>query len=839
MSDFPHQIDTFSVEAEQSLIGALLIDPDSFDSLADRVSADDFYVDAHRRIFRHVSTIAGAGKAVDVLTVMDAAERAGDLERIGGLAYLGEIANATPSAANAARYAEIIRERAMLRRLLAATVEISDLAMEPGASIEEKIDFAQARVMALSDAKAKQHEPVLASAVLSAVIQRMEDGGMAKPVTPTGFVDLDARMNCGMRGGDLIILAARPGMGKAQPLDSSILLTDGTWRRMGDIAVGDAIASVDGAESRVVGVFPQGVKQVFKISFSDGRSTFACKEHLWSVMYRDWAEPRVVDTGMLMEMLGKKRYQNRLSIDVVSGNFGGGSLPIDPYVLGVLLGDGGITGNAVRFSSADEEIVQEVHRRLSGFAEVRKVYGKYAYSIVSKGAKGRSFKDGCRLPFGRRYPAQLKHNDLHMYRPRIVYPVRDALAQLGLQGLGSSQKFIPSVYFSACREDRLELLRGLMDTDGWAEAHASVRFTSSSKQLAEGVQRLVRSLGGLCSITQKNTTFTSKGEKRAGMVAWVCRIRHERAEEFFRLERKSVRAVRGRNSSVRLNVASIEECGEAETQCIQVSHHSRLYVTDEYTVTHNTALAVQIATHVACELGKPALFCSQEMPNEQLASRAVGVIGRVDLGRFARNEMTEDDWSRLSFAASKLHTAQLYFDEQPSLRLLDVRNKARSVKRKAGTLGLLVVDYLQLMVGDGKAAQENRNAEIEKISRGLKSLAKELDIPVIALSQLNRELERRPNKRPQMSDLRDSGAIEQDADAILFIYRDEVYNPDSPDVGMAEVIVGKCRSGRAGGHVGMAYTGEYTRFENAEHGWQPQSGHSRAGGGRRYGGDGD
>ena len=435
MMDDPQAVRTFSIEAEQSLLGSLLIDGEAFDRISDRVEESDFYAGSHRCVFRLISGLAAAGRGIDVLTVWDAAERGGFIDQVGGLAYLGEMANSALSSANIVRYAEIVRERAMLRRLLATSDEINAIAMEVGSGVEEKIDLAQAKMLALSDAKTRTHEPVRAAAVLENVIQRMEGGGMAKPVTPTGFVDIDKRLNGGMRGGDLIIVAARPGMGKS-------------------------------------------------------------------------------------------------------------------------------------------------------------------------------------------------------------------------------------------------------------------------------------------------------------------------------------------------------------------------------------ALALQLAGYVACELNRPALFCSQEMPNEQLAARAVGVLGRVDLGRFARNEMLEDDWTRLSFAAQKIHSAELYFDEQPSLRLLDVRNKARQVRRRCGSLGLVVVDYLQLMVGDGKGANENRNAEIEKISRGLKAMAKELDIPVIALSQLNRELERRPNKRPQMSDLRDSGAIEQDADTILFIYRDEVYNPDSPDAGMAEILVGKCRAGRAGGFIGMAYVGE-------------------------------
>ena len=179
--------------------------------------------------------------------------------------------------------------------------------------------------------------------------------------------------------------------------------------------------------------------------------------------------------------------------------------------------------------------------------------------------------------------------------------------------------------------------------------------------------------------------------------------------------------------------------------------------------------------------------------------------------------MTSEDWNSLTAAIAKIDAMQLYLDDQGGLRLLDVRMKAKTIKRRHG-LHVMVVDYLQLMEGEG----DNRNAQIEGITRGLKALAKELDIAIILLSQLNRELEKRPNKRPQASDLRDSGAIEQDADAVIFLYRDEVYHPDSMDRGICEVDVALCRQG-APGRAALAYVGAQTRFENLMQGWRPGS----------------
>jgi replicative DNA helicase len=182
-------------------------------------------------------------------------------------------------------------------------------------------------------------------------------------------------------------------------------------------------------------------------------------------------------------------------------------------------------------------------------------------------------------------------------------------------------------------------------------------------------------------------------------------------------------------------------------------------------------------------------------------------------------KLEDDDWSRMTHALGRLNDAPIFIDETAALNSLELRSRARRLHRQNGGLGLIVIDYLQLMSSptSGKGGGgENRATEISEISRSLKALAKELQVPVIALSQLNRSLEQRPNKRPIMSDLRESGAIEQDADLILFIYRDEVYNPDSQDKGKAEIIIGKQRNGPIGA-VALAFRGEYTRFENLAH----------------------
>jgi replicative DNA helicase len=227
-----------------------------------------------------------------------------------------------------------------------------------------------------------------------------------------------------------------------------------------------------------------------------------------------------------------------------------------------------------------------------------------------------------------------------------------------------------------------------------------------------------------------------------------------------------------------------------------------------------TGLALNVACNAAEDYS--VLVLSMEMPRAQLHDRNIASLGQIPLSHLLRpSQMNDQDWENLTFAAAKIERLNLFLDDQGGLRLFDVRMKAKGVKRKHG-LDLLVVDYLQLMEGDG----DNRNAQIEGITRGLKALAKELGVGIVLLSQLNRKLEERPNKRPMPSDLRDSGAIEQDADAVIFLYRDEVYNPDSRDVGICEVDVALCRQG-APGRVALSYIGEQTRFESLTRAWMP------------------
>jgi replicative DNA helicase len=780
-----------SIEAEQSVLGGLLLDNAAWDRIADFLAQSDFYRYDHRLIFEHIGRLIASTRPADVVTVYEALTTSGKAEEVGGLAYLNALAQNTPSAANIRRYAEIVRDRAVLRRLVSVADEISADAFNPqGKEVRQLLDEAESKVFSIAEDGARGTQGFLEiGPLLTQVVERIDTlYHTANPSdvtgTPTGFVDLD-RMTSGMHGGELIIVAGRPSMGKAQPLDARVRTLSG-WKRMGDLAVGDALASVDGEPSMVTGIYPQGERQVYRVRFSDGRSAECCDEHLWRVHFSGWAQPRVVDTGQLRSLLTRKRYQNRLWIDLPSGDFGHDeALPVDPWVLGALLGDGAIGGTSVRFSVKAQETLDRMRARAG---------------------------DDMRLEYAGQYDCRVKRCPAAETpaRPR-VNPIEHALERLALWGRTSYDKFIPRAYLDAAKPARLDLLRGLLDTDGWVEPWGTVRYSTASERLARDVCELVRSLGGWCTVSAKNTWLTRDGVRQAGATAYQCTISHPDPQSLFLFEGARERLERGRTRRKMPVVVSIERTRVAPTQCISVSHPLRLYLTDDYVVTHNTAFSMNIGEYVAVEYGLPVAVFSMEMPGTQLVMRMLGSVGRLDQHRMRTGRLTDEDWPKLTHAVQKMSEAQLFIDETGGLNPMELRSRARRLARQCGKLGLIIVDYLQLM--SGSSTGENRATEISEISRSLKGLAKELDVPVIALSQLNRSLEQRPNKRPVMSDLRESGAIEQDADVILFIYRDEVYNPDSPDKGTAEIIIGKQRNGPIG-PVRLTFLGQYTKFDN-------------------------
>lgn len=787
-----------ALEAECALLGSMILDQRVISDVVEIIKGgEDFSKPGHSAIYEALVYLYDHNIPVDIVQVTQRLEDMQQLETLGGVDYLVMLAESVPSATSAPYYAKTVREKAMLRSLIDVAGRTLHTAYTTSDPVEEQLDTAEQAIFSLAEAKTTGEATDL-NTLLQETYQKLEnhDGKVISGLA-TGFMRLD-ELTSGLQNGEMIIVAARPSMGKAQPLSARVLTRAG-WKPMGDLKVGDALASVDGAPSQVVGVYPQGERQVYRMTFSDGRSTECCAEHLWAVHYRTWPAARVVTTEKLMSMLQSKRYRNRLWVETFSGDFGSDEgLPVDPWLLGVLLGDGSIGGASARFSTADEELKEKVPATAGEGFEPTHV-GGYDDRIKQRGGAHREGVQGVELN-----------------------PIKTALESLGLWGCDSFRKFIPEAYKLGSKASRLRLLEGLIDTDGWVEKWGSLRLATSSRRLADDVVELVRSLGGTGSWTKKETSYTYKGRKLAGEPAYVCNLQPREPELLTLVNHKRERLARGRRRMRRLNISSIEPTRVTQTQCIAVSHASHLYVTDDFIVTHNTAFAVNIAEHIACELKQPIAVFSLEMSKQQLAQRILCSRSRVDSHRLRTNMLRDDDWVDLQRACGELSDAPMYIDDTPGLNLLALRAKARRLAARHH-IRCIVVDYLQLMSGP---KSDSREQEVSAISRGIKALARELSVPVICLSQLNRGPESRDGHRPRMSDLRESGSIEQDADVVLMLHREDYYHrgdPEHTDNNIAEVIIAKQRNGPTD-IVKLQFDGGTTRFNNLAGGDQGDMG---------------
>jgi replicative DNA helicase len=728
----PMRIPPHNLDAERAVLGAILLEGrETLPRVIELLKPSDFYTDAHRLTYQGMLTLFNRSEPVDVLTLTEELRRSDQLEIAGGPAALALLVEQGSISAYLNSYASIVRDMAVLRELIQTSSQIIAQAFEAKEEVQTLVDDAERRIFSLAERRLEGSALPIGRILRNTFeyIERLYERKEHVTGVATGFEKLDLETS-GFQPSDFIIIAGRPSMGKAQPLDARIKTTTG-WERMGDLRLGDELASVDGRRSLVSGIFPQGVKPVYRVTFSDGRSTTCTGEHLWRVHYRGWSEPRVLETDRVAAMLRRKRYQHRIWIDAPSGDFGHGeALPVDPYVLGALLGDGTLSGASLRFSMADREMLDRILERATSAYTLRAA-GGYDWRIVQTAGAHRAGIAGV-TPNG----------------------LIDALRNLGLWGTRAESKFIPDIYLDAPRADRVELLRGLMDTDGWVERWGSTRFCSTSERLARQVADLVRSLGGWCSVRSRRTTHRTGGVKKVGLPAYACNIHLSDPRNVFHLSKKRSRAQEAPRRRRRPVFTAIEPAGVAETQCIAVTHPSRLYITDEYVVTHNTAFALNIAQHVGIALHGKVLVLSLEMSSQQIVQRMLCSEAKVDSQAVRTGYLTSSDWHRLTAAAGRLSEASIFIDDSPGLTVLEARAKARRMKAEHG-LDLLVIDYLQLM--RGRASMESRQQEISEISRSLKALAKELNVPVVALSQLSRAVEARQARdfKPQLSDLRE------------------------------------------------------------------------------------
>lgn len=771
-----------NLEAEQSVLGSILLDNEVYAQIEGTLSAEHFYKESHRKIWRACERLFRRNEPMDLVTLTEELRQTGELEAVGSVPYLIGLADSVPTAAYADSYARIVAEKAVLRDLISASGSIMQTAYDQAMPLEQILDKAESGIFELSSNKRTHAFEGMPSLVADSFAQINELFNNPDPISGlrTGFRELDT-MTAGLQPSSLNVLAARPSMGKCLGAGTVVVMADGTRRAVEDLRVGDALLGSDSSPRRILSL-ARGREPMYWVRQLHGLDYRVNESHILSLKRsRGPGRGEVVNLSV-REWLGRsEKFQNDAKGYKVAVEFPEKPLTVEPYFLGLWLGDGHT--DCVRVTTGDAEVVEYLYDYAARLG--------FAVSIDLQGDRPPSYAitRGC---FGGSPEAK-------------AASLQGQLAQLGVLG----SKHIPEPYLLNSRRNRLELLAGLIDSDGHylRGQNGPYEITTKRRELAEGIKYLCDSLGYRTSFNAKTATL----KDRYTCEVYRVRFNGDVDEIPVRVPRKKA-APWTDFRDWRVTGVRLEADGVGDYYGFTLDGDG-LFLLEDMSVTHNTALALTIGQQVALREGTTVGIFSLEMSAVQLVMRMLCSEARVDMSRVRNGQLSDRDFQRLADTAGRMSEAKIFIDDAADMTVMELRSRSRRLMAEHD-LGLIIIDYLQLMQGSSRGGGgENRQQEISNISRGLKALARELDIPVLVLSQLSRAVESRPNKRPMLSDLRESGAIEQDADLVMFIYRDEYYDPHSEKQGIAEVILGKQRNGPVG-TVELQFHNAHVRFND-------------------------
>nr|WP_043659685.1 replicative DNA helicase [Nocardia thailandica] len=825
--------------AEQSVLGGMLLSKDAIADVVEVIRPGDFYRPAHQAIYDTILDLYGRGEPADPVTVAAGLDRRGELKRIGGPPYLVTLTQTVPTAANAGFYAEIVAEKAILRRLVEAGTRIVQYgyAGADGQDIAEVVDRAQAEVYEVTERRTTEDFLPLEE-LLQPTMDEIDSiasrGGISLGV-PTGFSELDELTN-GLHPGQMIIVAARPGVGKALSLDTPLPTPTG-WTTMGEVRVGDELIDAQGRPTRVVAATEVMLdRPCYEVEFSDGSVIVADEQHQWLTdtrasrrsaqqaasgargQRRQRTVAAVRTTAEIAATLRCDTADARLDHSVVNTaplQLPARDLLVPPYTLGAWLGDG--TSAAAQLTTADPEIVARIEGEGIVAVPSRSARLRYQLVLPEDGAVEARACVVCGASFiprtsevrtcGRSCGGRARFVSAPVAAPRCarcaapssglrlcqdcrssVGSVQARLRTLGVLG----DKHIPVAYLRASEEQRRALLAGLLDTDGTVTHGGSVQFSVTDERLFRDVQELIVGLGYRCSVSTKRV----RGRTERTSVAFTATFATD--DEVFGLHRKAIlhkerRAARNTTRTGSRYIVDVRRIASVPVRCVEVDNPDHLYLAGRSMIpTHNSTLGMDFMRSCSIKHGLASVIFSLEMSRTEIVMRLLSAEAKIKLGDMRAGRMSDDDWTKLARRMSEISEAPLFVDDSPNLTMMEIRAKARRLKQRHD-LKLVVVDYLQLMTSGKKV--ESRQQEVSDFSRNLKLLAKELEVPVIAISQLNRGPEQRTDKRPMVSDLRESGSLEQDADMVILLHRPDAFERDDPRGGEADLIVGKHRNG--------------------------------------------
>jgi replicative DNA helicase len=845
----PGRVPPHDLDAETSVLGSILLDPLSIAKVLQFLHPEDFYRENNGQVYRAALDLFAAGEPIDNVTLAAQLQTMGMLDRIGGRTQLASMQSAVPTSANIEYYGRIIKEKAYKRRLISAGANIAGFGYDDGVEAEEAINQAQSLVFGVADDR-DQRELSKLYDLLGPAMERISlqmESGQGVVGVPSGFHDLD-RMTGGFKDSDLIIVAGRPSMGKCGRANTLI----------DDPATGARITLEECVKRRISHVLgftwdgkvvPQkvgawvdsGIKPCFKVVTRTGRTVEVTGHHPFLTV-NGWQPLHDIVPG------------DRIAVPRVAACFGADqSLSVEMIrLLGYFIAEGAISVGTPSITNADSEIVGDfVSCVTSNFPGLHIRRRGIAY--FAAGARGpnrnpvrewlKSLGLWGKTAEHKRFPDVVWRWD----RPRLAEFLK---AIMSCDGTIYSMSGYPRIEFAVASQGLAEDMH-----------HAFVRFGIVSKlwkkkdrcwrvEITEpaSVRCYQEAIGW---IGEKSRRFTGELPDRQSNVGHLSKeiwsdIRFAAEHRGLTLMEVARRAgephsgVRGFNlhtsrgiTQDRLaayaavlheiglqqlaseqiywdEVLSIEPTGEHQVYDLTIPETHNFVAQD--ILLHNTSFALNVGLYAALERKKSIAIFSLEMSKEQLTERLLTEQAQIDAQRLHRGLLSEAEFDRVSNALGPLGEASIYIDDTPVMDELTLQLKARQAKMRHG-IDMIIVDYLQLMHGRSRG-DDNRVQEVSSISRALKGLARELRIPVLAISQLSRAPEQRPDKRPILSDLRESGSIEQDSDLVMFLFRPEYYKSDERP-GIAEIIVSKHRNGPTG-MIELKFRRDHTRFYNLE-----------------------
>ena len=761
----------FNKSIERVILSSLIFQPELIEDFSSEIREDDFYIPFHRDLFKTIIYLYNKKKIVSEDLIKE------DLEK-GGRFKEAEFFNIfmEPPVSKVEYYIKELKSKSTKRKLLNMAKEIETAIFEQDMDSEKLLNFVEARVYAIGQDSTtggfKNSNEILD--LTEAYIDEMKnrDNKSLTGVT-TGFESLN-KMTTGFNEGDLIILAARPAMGKCLSIGTSIVMTDGRLRNVEDVKIGDNLMGDDSTPRKVLSI-ARGREKMYWIRQNKGIDYRVNESHILSLK-RSRNEGKhkngdVLNISVSEYLQKSEKFKSNYKGYKVSVEFEEKPTTVEPYFLGVWLGAG--SKSNTKITNIDFEVVDY----LEEYAE--------------------------RLGLKLTYPSNIKkHPDYSITTGKMIGGKSENHLLNYLKDLNLiNNKHIPQNYLTNTTKFRLELLAGLIDSDGHYDKQAKgFEITQKGEKFAKQIKFLCDSLGF-------RTALKFKGE-------------YYRVRFFGDIDKIPVKIERKQAEPWTAN-ESWNQTGIKVEEDILDDYYgftldgNNLFLLEDMTVTHNTALALNVVNSSLAN-GDGVAFFSLEMPVEQLMLRLLSIDSYIELQRLRTGDLEDHHLQRLHIAIKKFRNYQLFIDDDGGININSLKTKLRKLKAKNPKVKLAVIDYIQIMSSSGT---KDRQAEVSEISRGLKILARELKMPILALSQLNRSLESRNDKRPIMSDIRESGAIEQDADIILFVYRDDIYRlkaerekekeakskgekyisqeEERPEE-VAEIIIGKQRNGPTG-----------------------------------------